>query len=297
MVTNAGNFYLSLPEMSNRNTLTPFRISTFQDHILKWYSCNNRDYLPWRVTKTRKVSAYHILVSEVMLQQTQVNRVREKFLAFLKAFSTLHVLSRAPLRDILVVWQGMGYNRRAIYLKRAAEILVAKYNGTIPRDPKLLDALPGIGPYTAGAIACFAYNKPTVFLDTNIRKVFIHHFFGQKKKDERRKRVSDKEILSVARRALWKNDPRRWHYALMDYGASEFSRRPDLLAKSASYHKQSRFEGSPRYWRSQIVTYLLSHRHVRIDEIRTFVPGPVSPLLQSLYKDGLVRKSGNVYYI
>lgn len=272
--------------------MTTDNISQFQKHIFSWYKTHKRDDLPWRWTKKRPVEPYRILVSEIMLQQTQVPRVLIKFDEFIKEFPTLESLAKARLERVLRAWQGLGYNRRGLYLKRAAEQVLRDYNGVLPADPSLLRTLPGVGPYTAGAIACFAHNKPVVFLDTNIRKVFIHHFFTQKKK------ISDTEILPIAEKVLYRKDPRTWNYALMDYGAIELPRTHTLLQKAKSYHKQSKFKGSTRYYRAQIVKYLLEHKRASIQELQKVIPLNTSPLLATLCRDGLIEeKSRGIYRI
>ena len=154
--------------------------------IWNYYRKHGRDLL-WRRTR----DPYKIFVSEVLLQQTQVSRVLEKYPKFLKAFPDFKALARAPLRRVLRVWQGMGYNRRALYLKRSAEIIVRDYKGKIPQDPAVLAKLPGIGKNTAGAIVTFAFNKSTVFIETNIRRVFIYHFF-QTTRDVRLRRAQSR---------------------------------------------------------------------------------------------------------
>ena len=289
----------------------------FQKYILSWYRENNRDYLPWRVTRQRKVSPYEIFVSEIMLQQTRVARVLEKYPQFLKVFPTVYHLARAPLPKMLRVWQGMGYNRRARYLKEAAEIIVKDYKGIVPSDPALLRRLSGVGPYTAGAIACFAYNKPAVFLDTNIRKVLIHYFFHQKKcynkfchgkicvallkieKTKKKKeinKIDDNDLLAIARKTLYMKNPRKWHYALMDYGAVMLAKEKGLLERVKNYHKQSRFEGSARYRRSQIVKYLLEYHYASEEELQALVSSEIKPLLSSLVRDGLVEAASPGLY-
>lgn len=262
------------------------QIRSFQRNILTWYRKNKRDDLLWRWTKKWPVEPYHILVSEIMLQQTQVSRALEKYPLFLKQFPTVQKLADAPLPDLLRVWQGMGYNRRAIYLKRCAEVIVKDYGGNFPHDPKLLQKLPGIGPYTAGAVACFAFNKPVVFMDTNIRKTFLHFFFSRKTD----KKITDNDIVSIAQKTLWHRNPRRWNYALMDYGALELSRKNDLLHRAKSYHKQSPFSGSPRFYRSQILKYLLAHNQATEVELKKLSPLDVTPLLASLTRDGLIEQ-------
>lgn len=271
-------------------------IVQFRRHILMGQKNHARDNLPWRWTAARQVTPYEILISEIMLQQTQVARVLDKYPKFLKKFPTVWHLASASLPDVLTEWQGMGYNRRALYLKRCAEEIVRQHNGHVPSDPKILQKLPGIGPYTAGAIACFAFNKPAVFMDTNIRKVFLHHFFSGRAWAN--KKISDKDILAIAERALSPEDPRRWNYTLMDYGAAKFSRAPALLKRAQNYHKQSPFLGSDRFFRSQIVQYLLKHKQASFEKLRETSPRDIRPLLASLCKEGLIeQKKEGVYQI
>lgn len=272
-------------------------IKQFQRYILNWYRKNNRDHLPWRVTKTRAVNPYEIFVSEMMLQQTQVTRVLEKYARFLEAFPTILYLAKAPLEKVLRVWQGMGYNRRARFLKEAAEIIVKNHKGVIPSEPEILRALPGIGPYTAGAIACFAHNKPVTFLDTNIRKTLLKWFFYTTDYNKLpRQKIDDRELLKIAENVCYKKNPRRWHYALMDYGALVLNNKPELLKRVKSYHRQPRFAGSTRYWRSQIVKYLLQYEQASGEELQALVSGEIQPLLSSLARDGLVEASSPGLY-
>jgi len=282
---------LSCISRTNHVPHHPCGIRVMQSHILKWYKKNKRDTLQWRFTDTHAVPAYEILVSEIMLQQTQVPRVMDKFPKFIRAFPTPSHLAKAPLDKVLREWQGMGYNRRALYLKKCAEETVKKYNGIIPSDPALLQTLPGIGPYTSGAVACFAFNRPTVFLDTNIRKFFIHYFFSDKNPEEK---ISDAQILPIAQHLLYTKNPRLWNYALMDYGALVLSRKPELLTRVKSYHKQSTFLGSNRFFRSQIVQYLLAHQKATFTELQKTSPRDIKPILASLCKEGLIHepKSG-----
>ena len=141
-------------------------IPQFQHIILAWHKTNRKD-LPWRKTK----NPYKILVSEMMLQQTQISRVLPKYKEFLKEFSSLKTLAKAPQSKLLKTWQGLGYWRRALYLQETAKIIEKECQGKFPRDPAVLEALPGIGPYTARALACFAFNSKEAFIDTNIRRV------------------------------------------------------------------------------------------------------------------------------
>ena len=184
-------------------------LEAFRSLVLRHYQIHGRD-LPWRRTH----DPYLIMVSEVMLQQTQVTRVEPKYVEFIEAFPDLGSLARAPLETVLRHWQGLGYNRRAISLKRAAEMVAAEYGGLIPRDLPSLRRLPGVGAATAAAVAAFAFGDPHPFLETNIRAVYLHHFFAY------REDVTDKELLPLVEATLDHEDPRTWYYALMDYGSA-----------------------------------------------------------------------------
>jgi A/G-specific adenine glycosylase len=171
--------------------LSPRVLTSFQETILGHYRKYGRRF-QWRETR----DPYAILVAEVMLQQTQAERVTPLFKSFLKTFPTVRALARAPLKEVLLGWQGLGYNRRALNLKRAAEMILRDYDGKIPRNIEKLDALPGIGPYTARAVAAFAFGAVSPFIETNIRTVFLHFFFPK------RKSVRDEEILELVKRTL-----------------------------------------------------------------------------------------------
>lgn len=262
-------------------------IALFQSQLLKWYRAHKRDDLPWRYTKHRPISSYEILVSEIMLQQTQVPRVRDTFPKFLHVFPTMRRLADAPLDTVLREWQGMGYNRRALYLQKCAQKIIRQFDGLVPFDIAALEKLPGIGPYTAGAISCFAFNTKLVFFDTNIRKFFIHYFFTD---HSAQRKISDAEIFPIAEKLLYRKNPRVWNYALMDYGALVLSRKPELLPRAKSYHKQSPFLGSNRFFRSQIVQYILKHNQASLDELQKASPRDILPILASLQKEGLVQE-------
>jgi A/G-specific adenine glycosylase len=226
--------------------LSPQRIRLFRQRIYAHYRKNGRA-LPWRRTH----DPYKILLSELMLQQTQVKRVVEKYKEFLRRFPTIQSVARAPLRAILEQWQGLGYNRRALALKRLAVTLADRYGGRIPRDIEVLKALPGVGAATAGAVCAFAFDKPVVFIETNIRSVFIHFFFRD------RGEVKDSEILPLVEQTLDAKHPRQWYYALMDYGVMLKERRPNPGRRSAHYMRQSPFEGSLRQVRGMILRTLV----------------------------------------
>lgn len=213
--------------------------------------------MPWRETQ----DPYRILVSEIMLQQTQVARVVEKYPRFIKAFPNFKALDKAQLAKVYGLWQGMGYNRRALALKKTAHIIVNDYNGALPQTNEELCALPGIGKATASSIMAFAFNLPAVFVETNIRTVFIHFFFKNGKK------VADEEILPLVEMCLYKKNPRVWYWALMDYGTMLKKIGEDKNTRSKHYKKQSRFEGSRRQKRGKILKILLDCSGFKIKEI------------------------------
>lgn len=265
-------------------------IPAFQKHILSWYGKNQRS-MPWRKTR----DPYKILVSEIMLQQTQVSRVLPKYKEFLAAFPTVEALAKAPEKKLLKVWSGLGYWRRARFLKETAKAVVRNHQGKFPKTPKELIELPGIGPYTAGAVSCFAFNNPDAFIDTNIRRVYLHFFFAGKKD------VADKEILPIAQKAVWKEDPRTWHYALFDYGATELKDK-SINKRSRHWAKQSEFIGSFRSFRAHILKSLLAAPKNKLsvgtvldsveDAIRQ-AEKDYSPqeIIDSLLKDKLIKQS------
>lgn len=196
-----------------------------------------------------------------MLQQTQVERVISFYKKFLKTFPTAKALSKTQLADVLKAWQGLGYNRRAKFLHQAAKIIVKE---GFPKEVEETEKLPGVGPYTAQAVAAFAYNRPEVFIETNIRTVFLYHCFPSKpSRLNLDKRLSDKEILPLVAKALKKSkmQPRDFYAALMDYGAYLKQRGVKLNSRSTHYTKQSKFEGSARQLRGHILTLLLQKPH------------------------------------
>jgi A/G-specific adenine glycosylase len=221
-------------------------LSKFRQLVWDHYRTSARP-MPWRDDPT----PYHVVVSEIMLQQTRVPRVLQKYPQFLAVFPDFPALAAARVVDLLAVWQGMGYNRRALYLHQLAQAVVAEHGGQLPDDPAILRRLPGIGPGTAGAIAAFAFNAPVVFIETNIRRVFIHHFFADTDG------VRDAELLPLIERTLDHTNPREWYYALMDYGSHLATTIPNPNRRSHHYTRQSRFEGSDRQIRGAIVRLLL----------------------------------------
>ena len=229
-----------------------------------------------------------------MLQQTQVERVQEKYRAFIAAFPDLSSLSRAPLKDVLSIWQGLGYNRRAIALQRTAQEVIEQNKGVFPSSVDELMQFPGIGRATASAIAAFAFNRPVVFLETNIRRVFIHFFF-QEKED-----VRDVELLPLVEEALDLSNPREWYYALMDYGSMLKKEVTNPNRKSAHYQRQAPFEGSQRQLRGLLLRNLLQSSGFTESALMKMIdkdPAKIREALKELEEEGFIRKKKNTYSI
>ena len=263
------------------------KIKTFQKHIWDFYRAHKRA-MPWR----DDVSPYSIFVSEVMLQQTQVARVLVKYPLFTAQFPSFVALAGAHTPDVLRAWQGMGYNRRALSLKKTAQIIVEKYGNVLPSDPLLLDELPGIGYATACSIAAFAYNKPVVFVETNIRRVFIHHFFSDKQT------IDDTDILPFVKQALDTKKPREWYWALMDYGAYLATQIKNPNVKSKHYVIQKKFEGSVRQVRGGIIKLLLKRPH-SMQELNQIYKkdGRLLTAIEGMVKEGMIREKDGAFEI
>jgi len=244
--------------------------------------------MPWR----EDISPYSIFVSEVMLQQTQVSRVLEKFPQFISSFPDFSSLANASQRKLLSVWQGMGYNRRALYLKKAAIIIMDTYSGILPQDPTVLDTLPGIGHATASSICAFAFSLPVIFVETNIRRVMIYFFCKDKKK------VDDRDILPFVEKTLDKKNPREWYWALMDYGAYLGRLKENPNKKSRQYVKQSIFVGSVRQIRGKLLKLLLKKSYTLKELIDIFSEDKrVEGIIKQLEKEEFVKKSRGKYTI
>ncbi len=204
--------------------------------------------LPWRGID----DPYGVMVSEVMLQQTQVPRVEQYWPRFLKQFPTVDALAAASTSDVLELWQGLGYNRRALLLKQAAETCASTYSGNLPFELDELLALPGVGPATAAGVRAFAYQQPAMYLETNVRSVFLHELFPLEDS------VPDRVLIPLVERSCSQEDPRGWYYALLDYGAYLKKTLPNPSRRSAHHSKQSTFEGSRRQKRAWIVRRVLA---------------------------------------
>ncbi len=248
-----------------------------------------------------------------MLQQTQVSRVLVKYAEWTGVFPSFETLAAASVAEVLAAWQGLGYNRRALWLLRAAQLVVSEFKGVLPRDPAVLVTLPGIGPNTAGSIAAFAYEEPTVFIETNIRRVFIHEFFGDEVAGDARgglpqapsaanaggipeaagpaELVSDKQLLPLIEATIDHEHPREWYYALMDYGANLAKQVPNPNRQSKHYTRQSQFEGSRRQIRGEVLRQLLAgpRPEFEIDDER------LSGVLAELVKEGFITEQAAVY--
>jgi len=227
------------------------KVSLFQSIVYDYYQLFGRPF-SWRNT----TEPYKILVSEIMLQQTQTKRVESKFENFISYFPDIFSLARADLHSVLMLWQGLGYNRRGKYLHEIAKTVVENFDGNIPACERTLQSFPGIGAATAASICAFAFNMPTVFVETNVRTVFTHFFFKENKK------IRDSEVLELVALFLdWKN-PRKWYYALTDYGVGLKKIYRNINEKSAHYVRQSRFQGSDRQIRGAIIRIILDQKVV-----------------------------------
>jgi A/G-specific adenine glycosylase len=245
--------------------------SVFIQKIWDFYH-EQRRIFEWR----NDITPYRIVVSEIMLQQTQTSRVSEKFPQFLSVLSDFDTLSQATLSEVLQQWQGLGYNRRGKFLHEIAKKVVSEFGGTLPQDPIILETFPGIGKNTAGSVCAFAFNLPVPFIETNIRRVYIHEFFQDSVE------VHDKELMPLIEETISKENPREWYYALMDYGAFLKTQIPNPNRKSKHYTIQSKFEGSNRQVRSTILAFLLKKKSASLATITSLFPPTETRVLQNL---------------
>lgn len=226
--------------------VTGAEYAAFRARVWEHYGASARDVLPWRLT----TDPYRILVSEVMLQQTQVSRVVPKYEAFIEAFPTVETLAEASTDRLLAVWRGLGYNRRALALRRAAEAIVADHGGEVPHTLEALTALPGIGRATAAQVLAFAFDIGVPFIETNIRTVYLHEFFPGAED------VPDTAILPIVADTLDQSRPREWFWALLDYGTHLKASVPNPSRCSRHHVRQGRFEGSNRQLRGRLLAEL-----------------------------------------
>lgn len=219
--------------------------ATFQELIWQKGRELYRD-MPWR----QNTDPYCVLVSELMLQQTQVDRVIPKFNEFIARFPDIKMLALSTLADVLTAWSGLGYNRRAKFLHETAKKIMNDFGGVIPSTVRELTSLPGVGQNTAGAILAYSFDQPVVFIETNIRTVYFYHFF------EGKDLVSDMEVKHIANDTIDSDHPREFYWALMDYGSYLKKQGVGKNNKSKHYKKQSPLVGSVREVRGQIVRAL-----------------------------------------
>lgn len=229
----------------------------FKKAVWDYYHDHARNNLPWRT----HTDPYSVWISEVMLQQTQVDRVIVFFKNWMKQFPTVKKLATASQVDLLRAWKGLGYNSRALRIKRAAEIIMQDHKGVFPKTYEAILELPGIGPYTAGAISAFAYNQAVTMIETNIRRVYLHHFY----KDEAN--IHDKQLLEIINQTIDHHNPREWYWALMDYGAHLGKTIPNPNKKSRHYTVQKKFKGSDREIRGKVLELLLNKKKQSIERL------------------------------
>lgn len=261
------------------------------------YDRHGRHELPWRQPEADGTfDPYKIWVSELMLQQTQVNRVIPKYEAFLRQFPDVSTLATANLGEVLVAWQGLGYNRRAQYLWLAARQLVEAHDGTVPSTLAELEALPGIGCNTAGAILAYAYNQPAIFVETNVRTVYFHHFF----KDQQS--VTDKELISLIKQTVPTEQGnttdlsyRDFYWALMDYGSYLKRQGHGNINQSKHYAKQSKFEGSARQVRGRALRVLAQGPMSRDDMLAALADERGTQVIEALEREGMISRTGETY--
>lgn len=275
----------------SRMLLTVTQISAFRKTVLEYYAAHGRHTLPWR---TSHRAPYHVMVSEIMLQQTSVERVIPKFLEFCTVFPTVQALADASQSEVISRWVGLGYNRRAVYLHKAAKVIADIYDGVIPDRKDVLITLPGIGPYAAASIAVFAYNSPEIVIDTNIRSIYIHHFFSGKEN------ISDQEIVPYIADTLDQEKPYIWYSALMDYGVHLKKSVGNVSRKSKHYTKQSPLSGSRRELRGAVIR-TLSQQPERNEELKSKIlsshPGnkhDIDSVVADLIRENIVVQQNGI---
>lgn len=254
-----------------------------------FYRANGRE-MPWRDI----ADAYGVLVSEVMLQQTQVGRVMSRWPEWMAAFPTIDALATAPLSAVLERWQGLGYNRRALALKRCAEQVSERFGGVVPLEPAVLRTLPGIGPATAAAVACYAHGAVAPFIETNVRAAMLHELFADADG------VPDRDLEPIVQATWDRENPRGWGYALTDYGAHLKRVFPNPSRRSRHHVRQSAFEGSRRQKRARLLRAVLADPGRGADDYPDGAgvsPGEATELLGALAAEGFVVRAGDSWRV
>lgn len=272
--------------------------SDWQQSVWEYYDEHGRHDLPWRQPEADGTfDPYKITVSEIMLQQTQVGRVIPKFQQFLAQFPTVQALAEADLAAVIVAWSGLGYNRRAKFLWQTAQIVTKTHNGAFPQTIPELELLPGIGVNTAGAIAAYAFDRPVVFIETNIRTVAIHHLFADETniKDALLTPHLHDAIDAVA--ADPDRSPRSWYWALMDYGSFLKQTVGNLNQQSAHYAKQSAFEGSKRQLRGKVLRVLAAKPHTAPQLMKMLEDSRLDAVLADLVREVIITHKDEHYHL
>lgn len=277
----------------NGASMSPEAIQNFQESVWGYYRDHGRHELPWRQAAAEgSFDPYRIMVSEVMLQQTQVNRVIPKFNEFVCTFPNVATLSEAPLADVLRLWSGLGYNRRAKFLWQAAGSVVSNFHGQVPQTIQQLATLPGIGLNTAGAIVAYGFNVPVVFIETNIRTVVLYCCYPDESQ------VTDKEILRIVQETLPEAGlTREWYWALMDYGSHLKHAVGNLSRAAAGYVRQSPFEGSTRQIRGAVLRLLQGGPKTSSDMRTAINDERLTVVLTGLMHDELIHEQGGRFIL
>lgn len=281
------NFYERFSKELKNQEFSPKLLEHFRQAVWSFYHQEKR-FFAWR----NAIDPYKIVVSEVMLQQTQTQRVIEKFQTFTHEFKTFEELANAPVRAVLAEWVGLGYNRRGLALHGIAQKVINEFDGQLPDDPEVLQTFKGLGPATAASIVAFAFNKPTVFIETNIRAVYLHTFFNDHQD------VTDKELMPLVELTVDYINPREWYYALMDYGVVLKKLYKNPSRKSKHHTTQSKFEGSDRQIRGAIIKVLTQKPSATLKQLHALFPDQekrVEKILDGLYKEGFVLKKAHSY--
>lgn len=276
-------------DYSESGSLNEDEVSAFREIIYAYYGEYGRSF-PWRETE----DPYEVLVSEIMLQQTQTDRVTPKYAQFLSAWPDMPSLASATLAGVYDVWRGLGYNRRAKALVDIARLVTREMNGVLPDSFEELLSLPMVGRATAAAIRNFAYGEPEVYIETNVRRVYIYFFF------EGRREVNDRELIPLVDATMDRGDPRQWYYALMDYGVLLKKRVVNPNRRSAHYSRQAPYKGSDREIRGRILRYLADHGRSGSDRLLRDLdsrPQRLTKCLADLVAEGLVVKETAGYRI
>lgn len=264
--------------------MNPQAVHEFQEQVWDHYRKHARD-LPWR---HEPFEPYHILLSEIMLQQTQVSRVTSKYESFLDRFPTIQSLADAPLAEVLIAWSGLGYNRRAKYLHEAAKQLAL-----LPTPWQLTDLTncKGIGYNTAAAVITYAHNQALPFIETNVRTVLIHHFFNDAVA------VGDRELIPILEAVLDREHPREFMWAIMDYGSHLKTTVGNLSRQSKHYAKQSTFEGSVRQLRGAVLRKLAEGEQSERALLEVLADDRLPGVLADLVQEGLVSRTGDKFVL